>query len=322
MATRQASVVSCEGDESEVRYLKEEYRGKEKVIFEQSTRDAMTQPYKVKLHDARLLPRQPDSIAELKDHGFSLVKFRSSAKTEDIINPPAYQDDKMLQETPEQVRARETYYKEAAELVRKATGADVAFTLTHSVRNQDKISHKDKESEKIDKSVKYLVQYASFAHADFTEEIMRRGSHKFLVKRGVPEDTAKKMKLAFFGLWQPTENPVEMFPLALCHSKSVEPEDGVKTVLNYGLIDEGDKKFSYKPPIRMPTYNSKHQWYIFPNMQTDEAVIIPHCDTREGYPLQTYHCAVKHNIKENPLIRSSVEVRIVCGYLDNEKSKL
>jgi len=139
---------------------------------------------------------------------------------------------------------------------------------------------------------------------------------KMLVKRGVPESTAKKMRVAFFNVWQPTTIPVEEHPLALLEWGSVDPGDLVSVTLGYGVTPKSGTG-TVEPPIAQLVYNPKHRWVFYPNMQTDEALVFSQVDGRPNHPRHTFHTAVKHSTKECPRPRQSIEVRILCGFLDS-----
>uniref|UniRef100_A0A7S3PE58 Uncharacterized protein n=1 Tax=Aplanochytrium stocchinoi TaxID=215587 RepID=A0A7S3PE58_9STRA len=301
-----------DGVSTEINYLKPSVKGKKRLLYDQKTRSSVTKSYPVQLHNARLFPEK-SHIENIKDHGFTLVKeFLPIADVLKIINPPEYRDDKDIPEPEESIAERDAYFQQVAEKVRNITGADFAYVITWAVRNQNKIHAKNSDKKK---SAQYLVQYASFAHTDFTTDILPRAM-KFFLKRGVSQDVAKRLKVSFFGTWQPTGNPVEMFPLALCDAGSAEPGDLVKCTLGYAITPSGDKR--YQPPIGIPTYNPSHKWYFYPRMQPDELIMFTHCDGRDGWPKQTYHTAVKHDIKPNPRTRTSIETRVICGFLDKE----
>lgn len=112
-----------------------------------------------------------------------------------------------------------------------------------------------------------------------------------------------------------------MAPLAVLDWQSVNPEDLHKVQLGYTLTPKSGRNETYAPKIVQPVYNSDHKWYIYPNMQPDEAIVFTQVDARPGYPRHSFHTAVKHQVKENPIPRQSIEVRVVCGWLPKEDGK-
>merc|ERR1711920_1094006 len=123
----------------------------------------------------------------------------------------------------------------------------------------------------------------------------------------------------FYNLWQPTTYPVEMNPLALMDWTTTSKEEVRKVALGYKIKPTTDKSTGEQIPaeamIAQPIYNKDHGWYFYPNMQTDEALVFTQVDGRQGYARHTFHTAVKHQLKPNPIPRQSVEVRLLCGFL-------
>ena len=115
--------------------------------------------------------------------------------------------------------------------------------------------------------------------------------------------------------------PVEMAPLAVLDWQSVDPAELHKVQLGYALTPRSNRSESYAPPIVQPMYNKNHKWYIYPNMQPDEAIVFTQVDARPGHPTHSFHTAVKHQIKDNPVPRQSIEVRVVCGFLPKKPEK-
>merc|ERR1712187_547056 len=127
---------------------------------------------------------------------------------------------------------------------------------------------------------------------------------KMLVKRGVPEPVARRMRVAFFNVWQPTRVPVEQHPLALLDWSSVDPEDVVSVTLGYSVTPKAGEG-SMQPPIGQLVHSTAHRWYFYPNMQTDEALVFTQVDGRPGFPRHSCHTAVKHAMNSDPVPRQS-----------------
>lgn len=303
----------------EIRYLVPSLKGQARACYTAESRRHVTEACKVPLRDARrLLDEKADEAgarALLERRGFTMVRgFRSEAhdRLERIENPVIYRSDKSLPESAESVASRAIYFRECEDLVQRLTGADVAVQISHAVRNN--------VGNKLSKGVEYLTAYATFAHTDYTTEIIP-SAWKMLVKRGVPESQAKRMRLAFFNVWQPTRVPVEQHPLALLDWTSAVPDDVVSVTLGYSVTPK-EGQGTMQPPIGQLVHNPDHRWYFFPNLQTDEALVFTQVDGREERPRHSFHTAVKHSIKPDALARQSVEVRILCGFLDRPGSAL
>lgn len=299
----------------EIRYLASSLRGTgPRVSYTAATRSKVTEVHEVELHNGRALLKCPPE-EQLSTGGFALVPSFRSAVHDDLekIENPAVYHSGAFEESEASRAAREVYFSECEELVQRLTGATAAFQISHAVRNGPGNRHSA--------GVEYLTAYATFAHTDYTREILP-GAWKMLKKRGVPENVARRMRCAFFNVWQPTKVPVEQHPLALLDWTSVDAEDVVSVTLGYSVTPSSGGSARMEPPIGQVLHNPRHRWYFFPDMQPHEALVFTQVDDREGRPLHSFHTAVKHASKANPVPRQSVEVRILCGFLDAADSSI
>lgn len=290
-----------------IRYLAPSaLNGLGRASYTAETRARVTQAFDVILHDGRQGFAKRPAKEQLEANGMALVSdFQSSVHGEldNIENPLMYRSDN-AQESAVSVSTREVYFAECENLLRGLTGADVAFAISHAVRSGKSNKHAS--------GVEYLTAYATFAHTDYTEEILP-GAWKMLTKRGVPEAQARKMRVAFFNVWQPTRVPVQQYPLALLDWQSVDPCDVVSVTLGYDVTPKAGEQVS--PPIGQLVHNPGHRWYFFPDMQTNEALVFTQVDSRPGFPKHSFHTAVRHSTVPDPVERQSVEVRVLCGFL-------
>jgi len=292
----------------DIRYASSQL-GEGQARYTAETRRQVTQAHSVALRDGRHDLGRARSRQQLREHGFAFVgDFRPSVHDDldKVENPPVYRSGGEP-ESPLSSGIREVYYSECERLVKDLTGADFAMAISHAVRSA--------ASNRLSSGVEYLTAYATFAHTDYTEDILPN-AWKMLAKRGVPEAQARKMRIAFFNVWQPTRVPVEQNPLALLDWTSVDPADVVKVTLGYSVTPKAGQTVA--PPIGQLRHNAGHRWYFFPNLQTHEALVFTQVDSRPGYPRHSFHTSVKHATKADPVPRQSVEVRIVCGFLGPE----
>ena len=323
------AAVTVMPDTVDIRYLKNKYKdyNGERVTYTAETRKFITDAFTVTLNDGRKEPKfiNEDDKDLLRKHGFVKISNFLSKVHDDlplIQNPMVYRTDKTIPETEASIKTRSVYFRECEELVKRLTGADEAHFVTHAVRSDKTQQVGGEARSKATKAVEYLTAYATFAHTDFTDEILP-GAFKMLTKRGVSVERAKQMDYAFFNIWQPTNFPVETAPLALLDWTSMDIKDVHKVSLGYNVTPKGGKpQETYAPPIAQPTYSKKHRWYYYPNLQLHECLVFTQIDGRPGYPTHSFHTAVKHQLVENPRPRSNVETRILCGFLKAPTSKL
>jgi hypothetical protein len=187
--------------------------------------------------------RRVASRPGLDREGFALVAHRSA-----------------IQDFSDDEEVRRAYYPEAAEFLRAATGASRVFVYDHTVRRRVP-GAEDRQNG--------LRQPATRVHVDQT---VKSGPQR--VRDFVPAeaDTLLRGRVHVVNLWRPIRGPVRDMPLAVCDARSVAPEDLVAQDLVYP--DRTGEIYSV-------TYRPAHAWAYFPDMRTDEALL-----------LKCYHSAV------------------------------
>jgi hypothetical protein len=105
-------------------------------------------------------------------------------------------------------------------------------------------------------------QPATRVHVDQTDLSGRNRVFEHL-----PEEAEELLKgrVQVINLWRPIRGPVRDAPLAMCDGQSVEPGDLVASELIYP--NRRGETYSVR-------YNLKHRWFYFPEMTTDEALLL------------------------------------------------
>ena len=102
-----------------------------------------------------------------------------------------------------------------------------------------------------------------FAHNDYT---VKSGPQRVRELVGDAEaEELLKHRYAYINVWRAVRGPIEEFPLAVCDAKSMERKDFVATDLKYR--DRTGEVYSV-------AYNPTHRWFYFPQMRTDEALLL------------------------------------------------
>ena len=296
-----------------VRYLDSKYKGQADIRYTQETRHKLTSPYDVVVHDGRSLPN--NGRDQLARHGFVSVPFASEVQMDlgHVQNPSVYRNDPGIVEGPLAKATRETYFREAEALVGRIVGAAHCFAISHAVRKgNDDASGKQ-----------YLTAYATFAHCDYTAAIAPN-AWKMLAKRGVPVGEAQAMDVAFINLWQPTNAPVEQFPLAVLDWESVNAEEDVTPVqLGFAVTPTRggkedtptERKQQYAPQIAQLTHRDSHRWFTYPQLAPSEALLFTQYDSRESHPTHCFHTAfIDPKSPPNAVPRHNIEVRLLCAW--------
>ena len=87
------------------------------------------------------------------------------------------------------------------------------------------------------------------------------------VREHVPAEADELLKgrVQVINLWRPIRGPVRDTPLAMCDGQTVAPGDLVASDLIYP--DRSGETYSVK-------YNPEHRWFYFPEMTSDEAILL------------------------------------------------
>jgi hypothetical protein len=193
------------------------------------------------------------SIADslsLERQGFVLVHEPSSVR--DFYND-------------EEVKA--VYYPECERLLKEATGAPRVVVFDHIVRNAARA-----------KTEKMVKLPAKGAHNDYT---FWSGPQR--VRDFFPDESGQLLRhrFAIINVWRPVRGPVMESPFAICDAQTIGTDDFVASDLIY-------------PHRRGETlavrFNPRHQWYYFPQMRPDEAVLLKCYDSADdGRARMTAH---------------------------------
>ena len=221
--------------------------------------------------------RQIPQHLNLEVNGFELVKHNSQVK--DFINKEELTN---------------TYYPEIEALVTKYTTASKVVIFDHTVRTGN-----DKKRETM-----LLREPVRRVHNDYTEwsgpqrvrDIMLEEAEDFLQKR-----------FAVIQVWRPIQTIVLSNPLALCDSRSLNKADLIIAERRYP--DRVGQTYQVK-------YNKDHDWFYFPQMKRDEAIIFKVYDSEtDGRARFTPHTSFDDpTTPKNATPRESIEVRALAFF--------
>ena len=176
------------------------------------------------------------------------------------------------------------YYRECARLVSECTGA-AAYAFDHNIR-----SVSGKRSGKRITGGQQVQEPLHFVHGDYTlssapqrlRDLTRppTGNDTLspLLQPGAslidPEDAQRALnrgRFAIINVWRNiNQSPVSIHPLALCDSRSVDPEDLVVFEVHY-QDRIGENYFA--------RHSTSHRWYYYPQMKRHEALLIKQWDS-------------------------------------------
>jgi len=181
------------------------------------------------------------------------------------------------------------YYPEVVRLVKQITGARDAVAFMGILRGgEDDLGGGP----------------ALSAHVDFNAAAVRDWATRLRPDWG---DLAGK-RLVNVNVWRGTK-PVENSPLAVCDARSVERGDFM--LVRFGKTD--DPVTENTPGGLNMAYNPNHQWYYYPAMQPDEALVFRLFDTADPEWHMSGHTAiVDPTSRPGAPKRQSFEVRTIA----------
>jgi hypothetical protein len=172
--------------------------------------------------------------------------------------------------TDEAERAR-VYDPEVAALIRKHSGASEVLVFDHTLRVSDEELQKAANARPTVKSV----------HNDYTER-----SAPVRLREIVGEAEAERRfrkRWAIIQMWRPIRGRVLIDPLGICDGRSI-PQKGFIRV---------ERRYKYRTgEVYHIAHNPAHEWFYFPQMERDEALVFKVFDSDETKPSRfTAHSA-------------------------------
>lgn len=231
-------------------------------------------------YETRILPiRDARSIApslSLDHEGFAFVSYRTAVHNFD-----------------DKDEVRRVYYPEAEQIVKQATGAAKVLVFDYMIRKA---------------GVAGVKQPVKTVHNDFTtKSVYVRARHELEANNWGDPDQLLQHRFAVVNLWRPIVEPVEALPLAVCHAQSIAITDWVATDIVYR--DRVGETYAV-------AYNPTHQWFYFPRMQRNEALLIKCFDSAtDGRARFAAHSAFDDptTLADAPP-RQSIELRTLVFY--------
>lgn len=235
--------------------------------------------------EAHLLPihnaRALGNIVSLDTAGFALVKHRSRVNN--------FHDDAQVENI---------YYPESESLLKTLTGARRVFIFDHTVRKRVEGAADNRDGGP--------RQPVGRVHVDHTA---KSGPQR--VRDLLPDEADELLKgrVQIINLWRPIRGPLKDAPLAVCDARSVEFDELVPADLVYRhrLGETYAVKFS-----------PKHQWFYFPDMTTDEVLLLKCYDSRtDGRARFAPHSAFTDpSTPADAPPRESIELRALVFHRD------
>ncbi len=159
--------------------------------------------------------------------------------------------DTQMRDFFDENEVRRVYYREMEDLIKTESGASRVVVFDHTLRTAD-----DELREKA--RIREVVRRV---HNDYTE-----WSGPQRVRDLLPDeaDDLLRRRFAIVQVWRPIRLPVESFPLAICDARTLSTDDLIVSERRY------PNRIGQTYAIR---YSPQHQWYWFPRMRREEALV-------------------------------------------------
>jgi len=138
---------------------------------------------------------------------------------------------------------------------------------------------------------------AEIVHNDYTGKSATKRLYDMLPSEA---DILIKQRFAIVNLWRSTAGTIQSCPLAFCDSTSLNRQRDLISVKRVAQDRIGE--------LQMALYSPDHQWYYFPNMTMDEALIFKTYDSSPKVNQFTLHTALQ-DIGDAKVPRQSIEIR-------------
>jgi hypothetical protein len=197
----------------------------------------------------------------------------------------------------DQSRLAQTYYPEVEALVKQVSGARRVVVFDHTLRSGDHDERQDKQ----------IREPILLVHNDYTE---RSGPQR--VRDLLPDeaDALLQHRFAVIQVWRAINQPVQRNPLAIADARSLASADLIVTEHRYpNRVGE----------IYQISHNPDHQWFYFPRMRRDEALVFKVFDSEtDGRARFTAHSSFQDpTTPPDAPARQSIEVRTLAFFGDD-----
>ncbi len=191
---------------------------------------------------------------EFDAHGFVFTDHRTQVKN--------FADDAE--------RAR-VYDPEVQALIKQHSGASEVIVFDHTIRVSDEEMQKAVDARPTVKSV----------HNDYTEASAPRRLRE--IAGDEEAERRFKKRWAIVQVWRPIRGKVLIDPLAICDGRSI-PQQGFIRV---------ERRYKYRTgEVYHIAHNPAHEWFYFPQMTRDEALVFKVFDSDTSKPSRfTAHSA-------------------------------
>jgi hypothetical protein len=185
------------------------------------------------------------------------------------------------------------YEAECRQIVALATGATRTECFDHTLRSGDADTREEKK----------LREPTTVIHNDYTP---RSGPQRVLDLMGDEAEILLAKPFAIINVWRPIK-PIESFPLTVCDARTLRPES---------LVAAERRAKNRIGELYMVRFDPEQRWVYFPDMSTNEVLLIKTYDSREdGRARWCVHTALDdRDSNPNAPPRNSIETRVFAFF--------
>lgn len=161
------------------------------------------------------------------------------------------------------------YEQEISELVMQASGCTRVLVFDHTLRSDSVQVRKRRKTR----------EPAAVIHNDYTDQSAHQRVIDLLGARQAREIFTKRF--AIVNVWRSVAGTVLRSPMACCDATTISPED---------LVASERRARERIGEIELATWNPSHRWYYYPELASNEAILIKTFDSsRAGIATRTIH---------------------------------
>jgi hypothetical protein len=192
----------------------------------------------------------------------------------------------------DEAHVRERYYRECAEIIQAAVGADRVIVFDHNVRRGSTLPVRAGRRD--------LGRPVHHAHTDYTP----RSALERLRKEMGAQAEKRLSRYLQVNLWRPIREPVRDAPLALCDGASVTA----------GALRRVELRYPDRTgEIYYLVHERRQRWYYASDMAVDEAWLLKNFDSAPpGRARAAPHSAFTDLRHQDAPARESIEVRALA----------
>ncbi|GGX95577.1 hypothetical protein GJV26_02430 [Massilia dura] len=198
--------------------------------------------------------RALENEIELEQNGFALVEFTTG-----------------LQDVRDKHAVDTVFRQEAESLLQKITGAKRVVMFASLARDMRFAATNEN------------LGAATNVHVDHDQ-----ATYEYSIRQVLPPDEANELlqrRWAAYNIWKPLRT-VESMPLAVCDARTIRKEDLIPTAVG----TSPDEPLLPRTGLGV-LYRSDQNWYYYPLMTADEALILKMWDTDQSRPQWAAHSA-------------------------------